>query len=202
MHNAILSPNPMEELEKNKALAERQQLSKKERRFLKRQQKEKERFRHRRQRKLKKFLLVAIGVLIIGGGIFGGSWFLATRPPAPESAIIAKQGIHWHADLTIKILGQYQDISANIGIGITHRPIHTHEADGVIHMEFPSLVRENNIQLGRFFGIWGKKFSKDCILDKCNGLDGQVKMFVNGEPNYEFENYLMQDKDKIEIVFE
>lgn len=65
----------MEELERNKALAERQQLTKKERRFLKRQQKEKERLSRRRQRKLKKFLGIVAEILVIGGGISGLVWF-------------------------------------------------------------------------------------------------------------------------------
>ncbi len=181
-------------------------LSKKERKFLRRQQKEKERFLHHRQRKFKKFLWITIIVLIVGGGISALSWFLAIRSSTPESEIISRQGIHWHTDLSIKILSQYQDISANIGIGIgigiTERYIHTHESDGIIHMEFPSLVKKNDIKLGRFFEIWGEKFNQDCIFDKCNGLEGEVKMFVNNQPNSEFENYIMQDRDKIEIVFE
>lgn len=178
------------------------QLTKKERRFLKRQEKDKERLKYHRQKKLKKFLWLAAGILILGGGIFGGSQFLSSNPSMPASEVVSKQGIHWHTDLTIKILGQYQDISANIGIGITHRPIHTHDPDGVIHMEFSGLVRKNDVRLNRFFEIWGKEFNKDCIFDQCNESDGEVKMFVNEEPNFEFENYVMQDKDKIEIIFE
>ncbi len=178
------------------------QLSKKERRFLRRQQKEKERLLHRRQGKFKKFLWITTIVLIVGGGISALDWFLATRPALPESEIISRQGIHWHADLSIKILGQYQDISANIGIGITHQPIHTHEADGVIHMEFSGLVKKDDVKLDKFFKIWGRKFNQNCIFDKCSGSEGQVKMFVNNQPNSEFENYIMQDRDKIEIIFE
>lgn len=202
MHNAILPPNPMEELERNKVLAEHQQLTKKERRFLKRQQKKEELFERHHQKKLKKLLRTIVVILIIGGGVSALVWFLITRPPIPESEIISKQGIHWHANLRIKILGQDQSISTNIGIGIAHQPIHTHESDGVIHMEFSGLVKKDNIKLSRFFKIWGKTFNENCIFDKCNGAEGQIKMFVNGEQNYEFENYIMQNEDKIEIVFD
>jgi len=55
-------------------------------------------------------------------------------------------------------------------------------------MEFSGLVREDGIRLGRFFKIWGKKFNRDCIFDKCNGPEGRLKMFVNQESNYQFEN--------------
>lgn len=203
MPNAILPPNPMEELERNKALAERQQLTKKERRFLKRRQKEEERLRSRRQRKLKKFLWIIILVLIIGGGISALVWFLATRPSIPESEIISKQGIHRHVELSISILGQKQGISDNIGIGFGgHNAIHTHGKDRIIHLEFSGLVKKDDIKLGRFFKVWGKTFNKDCIFDKCNGVEGELEMFVNGEQNFEFENYIMQDEDKIEIIFE
>ncbi|MDO8436206.1 MAG: cupredoxin domain-containing protein [bacterium] len=145
-----------------------------------------------------KILIAIIGVVVIGGAV----WFLSIKPSAPESEIISKKGIHWHADLSIKILGQLQDIPAGIGLGITEHYIHTHESDGIIHIEFPGLVRRDDIRLGQFFEIWGKKFNKECIFDKCNGLDGKLKMLVNGNENSDFENYVMRDKDKIEIIFE
>ncbi|HDY69115.1 MAG TPA: hypothetical protein ENH85_15170 [Candidatus Scalindua sp.] len=178
------------------------QLSKKEGRLLKKQGKQEEQKRKRRKQKIKKRLYTGLLVLIIGGGIFALGWFLLTRPSTPESKIISKQGIHWHADLSIKILGRYQGIPGNIGIGITELPVHTHEADSVIHMEFSGLVREDDTRLGRFFEIWGKKFNRDCIFDKCNGPEGRLKMFVNQQPNYQFENHIMRDRDKIEIIFE
>ncbi|MDP3990922.1 MAG: hypothetical protein Q8P63_01360 [Candidatus Nealsonbacteria bacterium] len=203
MHNTILPPNPIEELERNKALAERQLLSKKERRLLKHQQKEKEQFKHYRRKKLKKLLWLIVGILILGGAIFGGSRFLTTKLTASESAIIAKQGIHWHADLSIKILGEFQDIPAGIGLEkLPHKSIHTHDRDGVIHMEFSGLVKESDLRLGRFFEIWGREFNQDCILNKCSGIGGKVKMMVNGEESLQFENYVMQDSDKIGIIFE
>jgi len=182
--------------------AEMEQLSKKERRLLRKQRKQEEQKRKRRKQKIKKTLHIGLLVLMIGGGIFGLGWFLLTRPSTPESEIISKEGIHWHTDLTIKILGRYQGIPGKIGIGITELPVHTHEADSVIHMEFSGLVREDDIRLGRFFEIWGKKFNRDCIFDKCNGSEGRLKMFVNQQPNYQFENHIMRDRDKIEIIFE
>ncbi len=186
----------MDKSEKNK------ELTKKERQLLRRQQREKESLRHRRQKKIKNFLLIAAAVLIIGGGIFSIGGFLATRPPPSESEIISSQGIHWHTELSITILGQKQVIPANVGLGITSQPIHTHEEDNTIPLEFAGLVRKDDIRLGRFFEIWNRQFNQDCIFTNCNGPEGTVKMFVNGEPNFEFENYIMRDNDKIEIIFE
>lgn len=143
--------------------------------------------------------------ILIFGLIFAGVvvWFLLTKYSTSESDIIANNGLHWHADLSIKISGQEQDIPAGIGLGgLPHKPVHTHDRDGVIHMEFSGLVRKEDIKLGKFFQIWGKTFNKDCIFDKCSGSDGQLKMLVNGKDNPEFENYVMRDGDKIEIIFE
>ncbi len=185
-----------------KSPAERRQPTKKERTLLRRRQRDNERLRRVRRKQIKKILWVAIGVLVIGGGIFGGAWLLTDKSTQPESEIIARQGIHWHSELSINILGQEQGIPANIGHSGVEKPIHTHEEDNIIHLEFTGLVRKDDILLGRFFENWGKKFNQDCILAQCNGTMGEVKMFVNEEPNLEFENYAMNDNDKIEIIFE
>lgn len=130
-------------------------------------------------------LVGAIAIFIVG-------WFLVSKiSPAKPGEIISEQGIHWHANLTIKILGEEQEIPADIGIGVTHQPLHTHETDGVIHMEFSGLVKKDDIKLGRFLQIWGKKFP-----------EGKRSMLVNGQLNSEFESYIMKDGDKIEIIFE
>ena len=141
-------------------------------------------------------------ILIIVAGISFLSWYLPKKFSLPESEIISRQGIHWHSQLTIKILEQEQEIPSQIGMGIQEFPLHTHTSDGIIHMEFPGLVRKNDLEIGKFFQIWGKKFSKDCVFDKCSGSEGKLKMLVNGSENEEFENYVMKDGDKIEIIFE
>tara|TARA_B100000315_G_scaffold254957_1_gene297135 strand:+ start:432 stop:992 length:561 start_codon:yes stop_codon:yes gene_type:complete len=186
----------MEKSEKNKAL------TKKERRLLRRQQREKEHFKYRRRGKIKNVLLIAAVALIVAGVIISIGWFLVTRPPSPESEIISDQGIHWHTELSITILGQEQVIPDDVGHGSPEQPVHTHEEDNFIHLEFVGLVKEDDIRLGRFFKNWNRQFNQDCIFTNCNGVEGTVKMFVNGEPNFEFENYVMRHEDKITIIFE
>jgi len=151
-------------------------------------------------RKLTKKILTLI--LIVGpiSGLI--IWYGTTRPETPESSIISKNGLHWHPELSIEIKGQKQKITANIGIGIRHESMHTHDSSGVIHLEMQGLVRKNDTTLGRFFDIWGKQFNSNCIFEFCNGSDGKVKMNVNGQENAEFENYQMKDNDKIEIRYE
>lgn len=161
--------------------------------------------RHTKQQKAHRFEYVKkiiVPITIIIGLAALAVWFVISLPSLPEDQIIAKQGIHWHPELAIYIKGQRQEIPVNVGLGVVHNPIHTHDDTGVIHLEFSGLVSENNIRLGKFFRIWNKQFSKDCIFESCNGPDGQVKMLVNGEENTEFESYIMRDKDKIEIKYE
>lgn len=137
-----------------------------------------------------------ISSIIVLGAIIGFFiWYsVASKPAGPESQnkIISRNGIHWHSELRVKISGKEEPIPANIGLGAIHLPLHTHEADNIIHMEFNGVVRENDIKLERFFKIWGKKFNET----------GKVKMLINGKENNEFENYIMKDGDKIEISYE
>lgn len=153
-------------------------------------------------RRLKRSSIWLLILMVLGGGIGLLVWQAASQPPVPESDIVARRGLHWHPELSISTKGTPQQISANLGIGAAHNPIHTHDSSGVLHLEFQGLVTQEDIRLGQFFKLWKKQFSATCILDSCNGPDGQVKMTVNGQPNTEFERYVMHDKDKIEITFE
>ena len=150
-------------------------------------------------RGIKRYLIYGLAGFLVVGGF---SWLLVTAPSISEEEIISKNGLHWHVSLVIRVKGESQDIPANIGLGIVHNPIHTHDLTGVIHMEFQGLVVKDDLELGQFFKVWDKQFNKDCIFEFCNGADGSVKMLVNGEPNAEFENYSMKDGDKIEIRYE
>lgn len=129
-------------------------------------------------------------------------WKIATSPTIPAEDIVAKKGLHWHSELVIVIKGQKQEIPANIGIGAVHQGMHTHDGSGTIHLEMKGLVRKADITLGRFFEIWGKQLTSSCILEFCNGVDGSMKMSVNGNENHEFADYHLQDGDKIEIRYE
>ena len=55
------------------------------------------------------------------------------------------------------------------------------------------LVRKEDITLARFFKVWGKDI---------NSFGTNLTMTVNGKENTEYGNYLMQDKDKIELRYE
>ena len=146
-----------------------------------------------RTRAIKRITISAISVMVIAGGIGSVVWYVATRPSLPENEIIARNGIHWHPELSIFIKGEKQEIPADIGIGVIHQPLHTHDATGVLHLEFQGLVRKQDITLSQFFKNWGKDMQS---------FGTNMKMMVNGKENTEWENYVMRDKDKIELRFD
>jgi len=118
--------------------------------------------------------------------------------------VLSTEGIHYHPELEIYIHGEKQDIPADIGLlAGGHNPVHTHDPDGIIHLEFGGgTVRGSDTRLGKFFKVWNKEFNSNQIMDYVSGSDGVVSMTVNGEPNTEFENYEMKDGDKIVIRYE
>lgn len=151
---------------------------------------------------VKKIRNWVIVIVIIGLLIFG-VYTLISNNKSDESTNtnIPKEAIHWHPILTIKINGEEQLIPANLGLTPSHHPIHTHDTSGTLHYENnnPSF---KNMRLGYFFDtVWRKKFNSTCILEFCNNDLGNVRMFVNKEENFEFDNYIPKDKDDILIEF-
>lgn len=129
-----------------------------------------------------------------------------------RSVDIPSGAVHWHPRLTIKIDGKIVPILSNIGInvgkivdtqisGMHMSPTHTHETDGTIHLENnnPSKKPET-LTLGYFFYVWDKQFDSSCIFEHCTDK-GELKIYVNGKENMEFENYIMRDKDEILIEY-
>jgi hypothetical protein len=145
---------------------------------------------------------VPIGWIVFGLIVVGFIVWIATLPRISESELLSTNGIHYHPHLTITLKGESIPIPSGVGIGAVHNPIHTHDPDGIIHLEFEGVVKKEDTKLGRFFEIWDKDFSKDSIMGHKTGEGGTVKMKVNGEENTEFENYLMKDGDKIEITYD
>lgn len=145
-----------------------------------------------------------LGWIIFGLLIVGFVVWLATLPRVSKESpgVISTEGIHYHPHLTITIKGENIPIPKGIGLGAIESPIHIHEDDGIVHLEYQGVVKIEDTKLGKFFEVWGKDFSKNSIMGHKTGEGGTVKMKVNGADNTEFENYLMKDGDKIEIIYE
>ena len=168
-------------------------LTKKERQEIKRQEKLEAREVAIKNRHTKRIVNWTIGLALVILPIGGLIWYSMTRPPIPESDIVSRNGLHWHPELAIYVKGMKQEIPANLGMGGVEMPIHTHDSTGVIHLEMSGLIRKENITLNQFFKVWGKDI---------NSFGTNLKMTVNGKENTEYGNYLMQDKDKIELHYD
>ncbi len=144
---------------------------------------------------------VLLGLIIFGFGF----WVKSSRTiDDTDNTIpyfeVPTRPIHWHPHLTIKIDGKEMKIPKDVGITSTvHYPIHTHEEDNILHLENNKPTKET-VLLGYFFKVWGKKFNKECIFDHCTDK-GTLKMYVNGQENFDYQNYFMQDKDEIVIEY-
>jgi hypothetical protein len=160
---------------------------------------------------------IAIATILILGAIF---WIQNSKTNQIQTLetsgdLVSATGIHWHPELKITIKGEEVKVPANIGIGMQYAgyprydpmmkmtDMHTHDDSGTLHWEvMKGPVIKEDVRLGSFFAIWGKKFDGSCILEYCNGSGGAVKMSVNGQLNTDFQDYLVNDGDKIEIRYE
>lgn len=148
-------------------------------------------------------------ILIVGGAVaillIGGVWW-SQNLAASDPDVISRSGIHWHPQLTIYVKGEKKEISANIGIGSQYAgtpgydpqmqmaAVHTHDDMPIVHLEFMSgPVHKEDATLGAFFKIWGKDI---------RSFGANMRMTVNGKENTDYENYIMRDGDKIELLYE
>lgn len=144
-----------------------------------------------------KFIIwvIVVSVAVLVAGVVFSSRKDEKGRDAVESDVITTNGIHWHPKIKVFVGGNEISLEEDIGRKTSELPIHTHDEDykeGVIHLEFGGIVSKEDIMLGKFFEIWGKEFR----------WSETTKMTVNGVENKEFKNYVMKDKDNIEVKFE
>jgi hypothetical protein len=91
--------------------------------------------------------------------------------------------LHVHSHLSIFYHGQQVEVPKFIGMapapgGGCLYWIHTHNNDGIIHVEAPQLAPTggSDYNLGIFFDIWGQPLKRTDIA----GLKGTVTAYVNG----------------------
>ncbi len=136
-------------------------------------------------------IIVSIAVVI--ALLIGGSLLTNYLQASSDPDMLAKRGLHWHPELVIYVKGEKVDIPQNIGLSAVHQPMHTHKDLPIIHLEFDGIVRRGDVVLGQFFKNWGKDM---------RSFGANMRMTVNGQTNTEYENYMMHDKDKIELRYD
>ncbi len=151
----------------------------------------------------KKITKIIVYVIVLGFVIWG-IYSIVTAPKVPETDVVSKKGLHYHAHLSININGEEIAIPENIGVngpmgaGGDPMEMHTHTPDGVVHLEYAGLVTKDQLRIKNFFKVWGKDFSKDSILGNKVGDGHTLTMTVNGVPNTDFENYSVTDNGTYE----
>lgn len=137
------------------------------------------------------------------GGAAGGNF--ASDAFVLEMSSTEGNAMHIHPNLEIVANGAKITIPTNIGIvGNRMSILHTHDSTGRIHVESP--VRKD-FTLRQFFLVWSqtsgrpKVFNSTCILDYCNSGSKTVKMSLNGQQNFEYENLILGDGDRIRIEY-
>lgn len=165
-------------------------------------------------------IIAAVAVSVAYGAV-SGSFSSIGPPTSPATVDDQPMVMHNHAKLTIKTNGKSITVPANIGIddkvykdhtldeyGMkmpnmpsmpVMAPLHTHDTSATIHVESTEV---RDYTLGDLFNIWGVTFTSTCIMDKCNDGTKTLKMLVNGQPSFEFRNYIMKDGDEIVIEYD
>ena len=123
---------------------------------------------------------------------------------------------HYHPNLKVIVDGQQLPIDPNTGIDQTGcregmRWIHVHDSSDSgftkLHIETPSKM---NVPLGAFFEVWSRENGPSLTEDRefdinRNGISDweefDITMSVNGDTNTDFESYIMEDLDDIELTF-
>ena len=139
----------------------------------------------------------ALAILVVGGGTSTESVpvLASTAASASGEPIDGIQcdadgqlAYHVHAHLAVFVDGSARTIPAGIGIpadeaqGTPEEPLvgasciywlHTHAADGTIHIESPV---EQTYTLGQFFDIWGEPLD----ASRVGPASGAVTAYING----------------------
>lgn len=111
---------------------------------------------------------------------------------------------HFHPHLTINVNGKSQVIPAGIGLGVIingvqgDMPLHTHSADGILHIE--SLV-PFKWHLRDFFAVWGQTLTPTDVLGHVADARHKITMTVNGQPSKAFGNLVLAPFQEIVINY-
>lgn len=131
-------------------------------------------------------LLVVAAVIVIVVSARSGSGGTAGATIAGVPCQTSEQlSVHYHAHLAILIDGTEATLPGGIGIDQATQClywIHTHSADGVIHIEAPKAAAARKFNLGDFFDIWKQPLSSSRVAATALTKDQKLEMFVDGKP--------------------
>ena len=89
--------------------------------------------------------------------------------------------VHVHPSLAVFVDGESVEVPRDIGISYAKQAmaaLHTHDAEGTIHVESPTV---RDYTLGQFFDTWGVRLTEDCVGAYCSGGGKRLQLFVDGK---------------------
>lgn len=95
---------------------------------------------------------------------------------------------HIHAGLRVYYMGQAVPVPAGLGLdkyGVPVSPVHTHQASGIVHVEY---AEPREFSLGQLFLLWGVPL-------------GKAKVLVDGVPWPDPAGLVLQDHQQIVVLF-
>lgn len=151
-------------------------------------------------RRKRRSQLIFIGIIAaVAAGIAYGVFSYAQNPPRTAN-FGAVGSEHVHAAFRLFINGHAVDFS-QAKYQVKSRYIHFEGGDGnTIHRH------ATGVDLGFFFETLGMRFTSECFTmddgkQYCNGESNTLKFFVNGARNNMYNNYVLNDGDKILISY-
>ena len=131
-------------------------------------------------------LLAGAAVLILVTNLGGSTGSTVGQPVDGIKCESNEQlAVHYHAHLSVLVDGSEAVLPAGIGIDQTDQCLywlHTHQTDGVIHIEAPRGSSTRKFTLGDFFDVWRKPLGPTQVGDTKLTSDQKLVMYVDGKP--------------------
>lgn len=126
---------------------------------------------------------------------------LAERIEALGFPAVGDESYHAHALLSVFVDGEQAPVPANIGIDEATRtvsPLHTHEPNGVVHMEADDPYP---FTLGQVFAVWGVAFADGQLGGLRDAGSRSLQVYVNGERVTQPAAYELKDQDNVVVAY-
>lgn len=136
-------------------------------------------------------VFIVIVILFVWGIMSRNRSAVVTYVPNTQVACLPSGhqnlAVHIHPVMSITVDGAPETLPANIGVTPgCMAEIHTHEADGVIHVETISTDRLTSLSLADFFAVWGQPIERDgftytLTVDGATVADPSTVTFADGQ---------------------
>jgi hypothetical protein len=157
------------------------------------------------RRKRRKYMMIVIPI-IVAVAAAGAAGAILYQPPqaAAISGVECNRNeffnYHVHSHLDVFVDGQKGQVPDNVGILTSPSCLywlHTHDNDGVIHVEAPQ-TRE--FTLGQFLDIWEQTRDSQGLFDSVSGMN--VTAYVNGdEVQEDYRDIQLESRKQIILAF-